>query len=69
MVVGEDYIADRKQNIIHHWKEFHLGERVKIRRLAQLKLSITSNRIEENMKKNDIKKIRYSGWSYDSNNL
>ena len=61
MEVGKEYIEERIKFYPPHWD--HLGERVKIRKLAKMKLAITSSRIEENMKKNDVKKIRYYGWS------
>ena len=58
-----EYIEERIKFYPPHWD--HLGERVKIRKLAQMKLTITCGRIEENMKNNDVKKIRYYGWSKD----
>ena len=61
MEVGKEYIEERIKFYPPHWD--HLGERVKIRKLAKMKLAITSSRIEENMKKNDVKKIRYYGFS------
>ena len=64
MEVGKEYIEERIKFYPSHWD--HLGERVKIRKLAKIKLAITSNQIEENMKKNDVKKIRYYGWSNDT---
>ena len=67
MEVDDEYIEDRIKFYPSHWD--HLEERVKIRKLAQIKLTITSKRIEENMEKNDIKKIKFYGWSYDSNNI
>ena len=67
MEVGEEYIEERIKLYPSHWD--HVGERVKFRRLAQIKLAITSKRIEENMEKNDIKKIKFCGWSYDTNCL
>ena len=67
MEVDDKYIEDRIKFYQSHWD--HLEERVKIRKLAQIKLTITSKRIEENMEKNDIKKIKFYRWSYDSNNI
>ena len=67
MEVDDKYIEDRIKFYRSHWD--HLEERVKIRKLAQIKLTITSKRIEENIKKNDIKKIKFYRWSYDSNNI
>ena len=67
MEVDDEYIEDRIKFYPSHWD--HLEERVKIRKLAQIKLTITSKRIEENLEKNDIKKIKFYGWSYDSNNI
>ena len=47
------YIEDRKNS---HWE--HKGERIRFRKLAQIKLAITSNQIKDNMRKNDVKIIR-----------
>ena len=67
MEVDEKYIEDRKKFYPPHWD--HLGERVKIRKLAQMKLAITSKRIEENMEKNDVRKIKYPALSYESKTI
>ena len=43
-----------------------MEERIKFRRLAQLKLQFTSKQIEEKIKKSDFDKItRFIGRSYD----
>ena len=63
MQVDEEYIEERKQFYPAHWDS--LGERVKIRKLAQMKLGIVSEKIEENMRKNDYKNRNY-GWSCGS---
>ena len=67
MEVGDEYIEERKKLYPSHWD--HLSERVKIRKLAQIKLTITSRCIEENMKKNDVRKIKDSGLSYECNTI
>ena len=63
MEVGKEYIEERIKFYPPHWD--HLGERVKIRKLAKMKLAITSSQIEENIKKNYVKKIKFYGWSND----
>ena len=67
MEVAEDYIEDRKRFYPSHWDQ--LGERVKIRKLAQIKLAITSKCIEKNMEKNDVRRIKHSGLIYESNTI
>ena len=47
----------------------HVEERIKFRKLAQLKLEITSKQIEKNMENKDISSLRYCGWSFDSNSI
>ena len=59
MQVDEEYIEQRKQFYPVHWDS--LGERIKIRKLAQMKLTIVSEKIEENMRRNDFKNTNY-GW-------
>ena len=63
--VEKEYIEKRRQLYPSHWD--HIGERIKIRKLAQIKLAITSNQIQMNIDTNDIKSIKYSGWSKDTN--
>ena len=63
----QDYIEDRKRYYPTHWE--HLKERIKFRRLAQLKLEITSKQIAKNMKENCVNCLRYNGWSYNSNDI
>ena len=61
---SEDYIEKRKKYYPEDWDQ--VGERIKFRKLAQLKLQFTSKQIEEKIKKSDFKNItRFIGRSYD----
>ena len=65
--VDENYIEDRKKFYPLHWD--HLGERIKFRKLAQIKLGITRKKIEDNMRKNDVNNTRAYGWSFSNNEI
>ena len=62
-----NYIEDRKKFYPSHWE--HLGERIKFRKLAQIKLAITSQQIEDNMRKNDFKIITTYGRTISNNEI
>ena len=59
--VSKNYIEQRLQYYPEDYA--HVEERIKFRKLAQLKLGITSKQIENNMKKNDYKNFQYCGLS------
>ena len=61
--IDEEYIEERKQFYPAHWDS--LGERIKIRKLAQMKLTIVSEKIEENMRRNPFKNYGWRGGSID----
>ena len=63
MEVGKEYIEQRMKHYPEEWK--YVGERIKFRKLAQMKLEMTSKQIEENMEKNDFMNFQYCGWSYE----
>ena len=42
-----------------------MEERIKFRKLAQIKLEMTTKQIEDNIEKNDFKNFQYCGWSYE----
>ena len=65
--LDQDYIEDRKKHYPTHWE--HVNMRIKFRRLAQVKLEITSRQIAKNIKENDVNSLRYEGWSYDTNDI
>ena len=65
--LDENYIEDRKKFYPSHWDD--LGERVKFRKLAQIKLGITSMQIEDNMRKNDVNNTRAYGWSFSNKEI
>ena len=67
MELDENYIEDRKKFYPLHWD--NLGERVKFRKLAQIKLGITSMQIEDNMRKNDVNNTRAYGWSFSNKEI
>ena len=56
--VEKDYIEKRQQLYPSHYWD-HIGERIKIKKLAQIKLAITSNQIQMNIDKYDIKSIKW----------
>ena len=61
------YIEDRKKFYPSHWE--HKGERIRFRKLAQIKLAITSQQIEDNMRKNDFKIITTYGRTISNNEI
>ena len=61
----QEYIQQRLKYYPVEWE--HVEERIKFRKLAQLKLEITSKQIEKNMENNDVSSIKFCGRSYDSN--
>ena len=65
--LDRNYIEDRKKFYPSHWDD--LGERVKFRKLAQIKLGITSMQIEDNMRKNYVNLTRAYGWSFSNNEI
>ena len=64
MELDPDYIEHRKKYYPTHWE--HVKERIKFRRLAQLKHEITSKQIAKNMEENDVNSLRYIGRSYSN---
>ena len=50
-----EYIATRKNLYPEHWN--HVEDRMKFRILAKQKLELCSRLIEDNLNKNDVKKI------------
>ena len=60
MEVDQEYIEQRKKHYPEEWDNVGVGQRIKFRMLAQMKLENTSKKIEENMKINDFNKLGLS---------
>ena len=63
MELTADYIENRKKHYPNNWDE--VVDRIKFRKLAQLKLQNTSKQIEERIEKTDFKSAIFCGRSYD----
>ena len=55
MVVGSDYLEERKKYYPEHWD--HVDERIKIRIIAQIKFMSWSKMIERNMNQGIVRKV------------
>ena len=62
--VDDDYLNERRKYFPRHFD--HIEERIKIRLLAQINFDVKSKKININMKKDYLKNIRYSGYSFAS---
>ena len=69
MELEENYIEERKHFYPSHWDQVGVEDRIKFRKLAQIKLAITSKKIEDDLRKNEVKNNRSYKWSFCSNEI
>ena len=65
--IDSSYLEERKKYFPGYFD--HVEERIKIRLLAQMNFTDKSQKIDRNMKKIDLKKIRYSGLCFETSQL